>query len=445
MTKYWCPTCDIKLNTRKIMSAHIIKLKHQKNVKELYCEKIESEDEKEKYVKIFDENNNNPENEIKKELCYSKVRKEQDDGTFKTFYLCKDCSREFVKEDTLEKHIKNTCKVRKDKEFTNEEFKKLQSEDIQQESIDEMESLGRKIKIKDIFKSKDLDLQEKEAKQEEKENSISEEEALKPGYKEQEIPDLSKDPEKESFIEFQKLMHMAEMQGLSEEEQLYFVYQYQKKQRQETVSEIKHQYMLIRREEERQRITNAQKIALYSANEARNVLKQIQDQVSTLALLNKSTLRLTEEDIKHEYVNCVNRILMINENFSLRNISKVTKTPNTKFLSTINKNALNGITEEDMEREKNKPRKIYTKEDIVYESSDDEEMEDNVENEKLLGGHISHPEDINSEEVKIPIYKNFKKVSQEFYEEIDNLYKENMEIFNLYIKNNFIKFQHLFN
>ena len=48
MTKYWCPTCDIKLNTRKIMSAHIIKLKHQKNVKELYCEKIESEDEKEK-------------------------------------------------------------------------------------------------------------------------------------------------------------------------------------------------------------------------------------------------------------------------------------------------------------------------------------------------------------------------------------------------------------
>ena len=135
-------------------------------------------------------------------------------------------------------------------------------------------------KNKRYFKSKDLDLQEKEAKQEEKENSISEEEALKPGYKEQEIPDLSKDPEKESFIEFQKLMHMAEMQGLSEEEQLYFVYQYQKKQRQETVSEIKHQYMLIRREEERQRITNAQKIALYSANEARNVLKQIQDQIN---------------------------------------------------------------------------------------------------------------------------------------------------------------------
>jgi hypothetical protein len=154
---------------------------------------------------------------------------------------------------------------------------------------------------------------------------------------------------------------------------------------------------------------------------------------------------LTEEDIKEEYVNCVNRIQMINENFSLRNINKVTKTPNTKFLSTINKNALIGITEEDMEREKNKPKKIYTKEDIVYESSEDEEMEDNIENEKLLGNHINHPEDINSEEVKIPIYKNFKKVSQEFYEEVDNLYKENMEIFNLYIKNNFIKFQHLFN
>ena len=50
-------------------------------------------------------------NEIKRELCFSKVSKELEDGTFKPLFMW--IIREFVREDTLEKHIKNTCKIRK--------------------------------------------------------------------------------------------------------------------------------------------------------------------------------------------------------------------------------------------------------------------------------------------------------------------------------------------
>ena len=70
-------------------------------------------------------------------------------------------------------------------------------------------------------------------------------------------------------------MYIASLQGLNEEEQMYFVYQYQRKKRQEELNEIKYYYMMIRREEERQRISNAQKVALFSVNEAKESFKKI--------------------------------------------------------------------------------------------------------------------------------------------------------------------------
>ena len=43
-----------------------------------------------------------------------------------------------------------------------------------------------------------------------------------------ELPEI-KDDEKEDYEEFQKLMYIAGLQGMNEEEQMYFVYQYQRK------------------------------------------------------------------------------------------------------------------------------------------------------------------------------------------------------------------------
>ena len=54
------------------------------------------------------------------------------------------------------------------------------------------------------------------------------------------------------------------------------------------------------------------------------------------------------------------------------------------------------------------------------------------------------PEEMISKDLVNVLYENRTPEVEDLYNEIDNLYKENVEVFNLYIKKNFIKFQHLF-
>jgi hypothetical protein len=227
-----------------------------------------------------------------------------------------------------------------------------------------------------------------------------------------ELPEI-KDEEKEDYEEFQKLMYMASLQGLNEDEQMYFVYQYQRKKRQEELNEIKYYYMMIRREEERQRISNAQKVALFSVNEAKRVLKKIREEVSTLALLNKNTLKLSEEDIKQEHLRTQEMVEEVDDKYSFQNMKmKVRK--NKKF------------------------------QDNNYDLPIDNSVEEMI-NQSLEPVEMPHkPEELVAQDLVKVIYENRTPEVEDIYNEIDYLYRENIDVFNLYIKKNFIKFQHLF-
>ena len=84
------------------------------------------------------------------------------------------------------------------------------------------------------------------------------------------------------------------------------------------------------REEERQRISNAQKVALYAVNESKRVLKKIREEVSTLALLHKNTLKLSPEDIKSQMAIEKEMLEDVDRNYSYQNMkTKIRK--NKKF------------------------------------------------------------------------------------------------------------------
>ena len=227
-----------------------------------------------------------------------------------------------------------------------------------------------------------------------------------------ELPEI-KDQEKEDYEEFQKLMHLASLQGLNDEEQMYFVYQYQRKKRQEELNDIKYYYMMIRREEERQRISNAQKISLFSVNEAKRILKKVREQVSTLALLNKNTLRLTEEDF-----------IIQNEH-------------NKKLIDGVDNKY--SFTEMKTKVLKNKKFK-----DNNYDLQDDDDIEEMVNRSMEVEDMPNKAEELEASKLNNKLYQNNITLEEELYNEIDYLYKENVKVFNYYIRKNFIKFQHLF-
>ena len=54
------------------------------------------------------------------------------------------------------------------------------------------------------------------------------------------------------------------------------------------------------------------------------------------------------------------------------------------------------------------------------------------------------PEELVAQDLVKVLYENRTPEVEDIYNEIDYLYKENIDVFNLYIKKNFIKFQHLF-
>ena len=368
-------------------------------------------------------------------MYFGKLLKVNNENNSRKYtYFCKFCQRQFVKKDSLLNHMHKTCKKKKDKEIANLELQKLQCLDDQQSKISFIEDKGNKMKLEEMlyetdvnhpFRSLDTDSSDDDVNDPNEfdnnsygsigannippnPNLVNPENNNYPN----ELPEI-KDDEKEDYEEFQKLMYIAGLQGMNEDEQMYFVYQYQRKKRQEELNEIKYYYMMIRREEERQRISNAQKVALYAVNESKKVLKKIREEVSTLALLHKNTLKLTPQDIKSQMEREKEMLDDVDTKYSYKNMkTKIRK--NKKFQDN------NYDVEPD-----------NTLDELIQKSLEPQEMP-------------SKPDELISKDLANVLYDNRTPEEEEIYNEIDTIYKENVDIFNIFIKRNFIKFTHLF-
>ncbi len=427
--KYICNVCNLTFDDAENAAIHITKVKHKKKIEEQIINDKRLSDEKKEALKLeFVENELVSEKDL---YCAKLVKVDEESNNRKYTYFCKFCQRQFVKKESLWNHMNKTCKVKKDKEINNLELQQMQCDDDQHAKISYIEDKGNKMKLEEMMNENEVIHPFKDSDSSDEElqptffddnsygnigannippnpNMVNPENNNYPN----ELPEI-KDEEKEDYEEFQKLMYMASLQGLNEDEQMYFVYQYQRKKRQEELNEIKYYYMMIRREEERQRISNAQKVALFSVNEAKRVLKKIREEVSTLALLNKNTLKLSQEDIKQEHLRTQEMIEEVDDKYSFQNMKmKVRK--NKKF------------------------------QDNNYDLPIDNSVEEMIE-QSLEPLDMPHkPEELVAQDLVKVLYENRTPEVEDIYNEIDYLYKENIDVFNLYIKKNFIKFQHLF-
>lgn len=430
--KYICNVCNLTFDDADTAANHITVVKHKKKTEaQVLNDKKITDEKKEELMQLFQENILVSE----KDIHYSKLLKVNvDTNARKWTFFCKFCKRQFVKKESLINHMNNTCKAKKDKEINTLELQKMQCDDDQQSKISFIEQKGNKMKLDEMMNENDVTHPFKDDFSDDSEddhitlnccednsygnvgtnnippnpNLVNPENNNYPN----ELPEI-KDEEKEDQEEFQKLMYLASLQGLNEEQQMYFVYQYQRKKRQEELNEIKYYYMMIRREEERQRISNAQKIALFSVNEAKKVLKKIRQEVSTLALLNKNTLKLTQADIKEQQKVENELVADVDVKYSFKNM-KVRVRKNKKF------------------------------QDNDYDVKPDNGLEEMIEASLNPVQMPSKPEEMVSKELANVLYDNRTPEVEELYNEIDSLYKENIDVFNLYIKKNYIKFQHLF-
>lgn len=429
--KYICNVCNLVFDDAETAANHITKIKHKKKTEELVLKDKKISDEKKEILKqeFIDKDLVS-----EKDAYYSKMLKvDLSTNTRKYTFFCKFCSRQFVKKESLLNHMNKNCKVKKDKEINNAELHKMQCDDDQQSKISFLEKKGTKMKLEEMMHENDVVHPFKKNGEEDQGYNVDPDtfddnsygnvgtnnippnpDLVNPDNNNypNELPEI-KDEEKEDYEEFQKLMYIASLQGLNEEEQMYFVYQYQRKKRQEELNEIKYYYMMIRREEERQRISNAQKIALFSVNEAKRVLKKIREEVSTLALLNKNTIKLTQDDIKIQNEKEQLMIEDVDVKYSFKNM-KMNIIKNKKF------------------------------QDNDYDSPVDNSIEDMIDQSLEPVEMPNKPEEMISKNLADVLYENRTPEVEEIYYEIDNLYKENIDVFNLYIKKNFIKFQHLF-
>ena len=429
--KYICNVCNVNFDTAENAASHITKIKHRKKTEELILSNTKLSNDKKETLKLeFTKNDLVSE----KDLYYSKLLKiDNKTESRKYTYFCKFCSRQFVKKESLLNHMNKTCKVKKDKTINHAELQKLQCDDDQQVKISFIEEQGVKMKLEEMMHENEVihPFQDDNYVDSDDDqdccvyennsygcvgaNNIPPDPTMvnpENNNYPNELPEI-KDEEKEDYEEFQKIMYLASLQGLNEEEQMYFVYQYQRKKRQEELSEIKYYYMMIRREEERQRISNAQKVALFSVNEAKRVLKKIREEVSTLALLNKNTLRLTNADIKQQQEKQKEMCQEVDDKYSLKNM-KVKVRKNKKF------------------------------HDNNYDLPEDNSIEELIDKSLEPEDMPNKPEEMISKDLANILYENRTPEVEDIYNEIDNLYRDNFDIFNLYIKRNFIKFQHLF-
>ena len=89
-------------------------------------------------------------------------------------------------------------------------------------------------------------------------------------------------------------------------------------------------------------------------------------------------------------------------------------------------------------------RKNKKFQDNDYDVKPDNGLEEMIEASLNPVQMPSKPEEMVSKELANVLYDNRTPEVEELYNEIDSLYKENIDVFNLYIKKNYIKFQHLF-
>ena len=430
--RYFCQICEVWNDTKKDAFNHTKHPTHKKNVMEMVVgDENNTENDRMRYTKMFTTN----EEDMQRDLFYGQFKKFDDvtkEG--KIYFFCKYCSREFVKQNNLVNHIQNTCKKKKDQDIFDAQMEKIMTEETQDDKKEHIGQLGNKLGMDDMFEDNN-DLKQP-IKDDNYTNDSEEEDIL--GVKEEEeeaFPHHDKDKEAEEFAEFTRIIQFAAMQGLNEQEQMQYVYQYQKKKRQEQINEIKYYYMMIRREEERERITNAQKVSIHCANEAREILKKITEQVSTLALLNKGTINLTEKEMEEEHYKNVEKMNEYHERFRLRR--------KNKYRNEV----------------------LLGKNYVPYPENDNDNNDENnqadTENEanntdepmcipvpKLKKSNRKkkpiNAEDIDSKEFLDQIYKNNVTEEEELYEEIRLMYLENHQIFNQFVRDNYIKFMHIF-
>ena len=430
--KYICNTCNLTFDDAESAASHIIKIKHKKKTEEcILADKKLGDDEK----SVLELDFKSQDLVSKKDIFYGKLLKVNNETNSRKYtYFCKFCQRQFVKKESLMNHMQKTCKIKKDKEIAHLELQKLQCDDEQLSKISFIEEKGNKMKLDEMMHETDVTHPFKSGDSEDSDEEVFESgnfdnnsygnigtnnippnpNLVNPDNNNypNELPEI-KDDEKEDYEEFQKLMYIASLQGMNDEEQMYFVYQYQRKKRQEELNEIKYYYMMIRREEERQRISNAQKVALYAVNESKKVLKKIREEVSNLALLHKNTLKLTPNDIKEQLAREKEMIEDVDEKYSYKNM-KVKIRKNKKFQD----NNYDCVPDDSLEK-------------LIQKSFEPQEMP-------------SKPDELISKDLADILYENRIPEEEEIYNEIDTIYKDNIDVFNIYIKKNYLKFTHLF-
>ena len=153
---------------------------------------------------------------------------------------------------------------------------------------------------------------------------------------------------------------------------------------------MKYYYMMLKREEDKKMTCEAQRISLRCTNECRNILKKVTEQVCRLSLLNKSYLKLDDNDIRENNLIKQSKFDTIDEEFTI-------KTPIGKNINTRDLNNEDTLTDSEL---------------------------------KVKVSNI--------------LKKNNTSENEDIYDEIDIIFRDHTNIFNSYIRDNYIKFSHIF-
>ena len=368
--KYFCKICDEYIINKNDACKHINSHLHKRNViKKILMERKDNPSEFFKFKDMF----NSSEVNYERDMLYCHIKRiDTGNREEKDIFICQYCNREYIRKNTLIKHIENTCKVKNDETFQISEEELEQEYENKIERQEYIQNICDKLKIENI-----LD-----------ENH--------PNYKstnieDEECPDIDiTEDEDQDFIEFKNLINYAASQGLSPDEQFAYVYHIQKKKREELFGKIKYYYMMIKREEDKRMIYDAQKICLKCVKECSKMLKHVIDKVGDLSLINKGLIKVNDEDV-------VNQINIVNKKIDQVDKFCISSTPMT---NTVNDPDINN-----------------------YETVTNDELKLKVK--KILSTNTNNAE-------------------EDLYNEIDGLFRENVNIFNSYLRDNHIKFEHLF-
>lgn len=368
--KYYCKICDEYMLNKNDACKHVTSHYHKRNLIRLVL--TEEKDNPQEFFRLK-EMFLSTEINYDRDMLYCQLKRvDSGNREEKVIYICQYCNREYIRKNTLIKHIQTTCKVKNDETF------EISEDEIEQEYENKIERAEYIQKICDKLKI---------------ENILDENH---PNYKptnieDEECPEMDiLEDEDQDFIDFKNLINYAASQGLSPDEQFAYVYHIQKKKREELFGKIKYYYMMIKREEDKKMIYEAQKICLKCVKECNKMLKNVTDKVGDLSILNKGIIRVTDEDV-------INETNIINKKHNDIDAMCVTKTPMTNTVNDPDINNLETVTDDELK----------------------------LKVSKILSTNTNNNE-------------------EDLYLEIDNLFRENVGVFNSYLRDNHIKFEHLF-